>query len=587
VTGRQLRVAAGAGGAGDIVLQVDRRLKGEGHTLEISQAVEVRGGNYAAVALGTATLLQALSEEVGGLTLPKLSISDEPAYRMRAIQMCIKHQAHDLSKVKQGVDLCRQYKLNTLALHMSNYQLLWMLCPPCRENPLPKGNFDGGQTHSREEMLDLVDYARQRGVTIMPEWGPADFAMPGEMMQWFYKARQFGDFKRFDRTKETLLDNPAFWEAMAERSWNPEAGKMWENFSRRWLETSRRLEFIHFPMNVTATGLTADSRFYSLDHRWRSGTECYAREAVITLQPRLPDLKVYYKVYYTLQDPYFIWNPERPGPVNAKAKLYTEPVRLTNGAVVFRARCFDAAGRPVGGEFVKWYQHQPVLIEVEGVEEKFDALGRALPLAFHRKATIKLSTFKAWERIRYRTSPPGGRSPTPDLEYAGPITIEDTTTFWIGLGKEGYCLNTTISSDGYKENLLTVDGVKVTATGQRQIGDPRLVVDRYADNPDAHWNGIGESTFTIELPAPQKINEVQVFCWWGDGRVYRYTVEASPDGRQWQPLADMSQNNKPSSPEGYTHKFAAREIKLLRIHPQGNSVNNHGHLSEVRAFERK
>ncbi len=82
--------------------------------------------------------------------------------------------------------------------------MLWMLCPAFRENPLPKGGWDGGQTYSREEMQDLVEYARQRGVAILPEWGPADFAMPGEMMQWFYKARQFGDYKAFDPTRQTL-----------------------------------------------------------------------------------------------------------------------------------------------------------------------------------------------------------------------------------------------------------------------------------------------------------------------------------------------------------------------------------------------
>ena len=86
------------------------------------------------------------------MCVPKLKVEDAPDYRMRAIQMCIKHQIHQISKIKQGVDLCRQFKLNTLALHMSNYQMLWMLCPAFRENPLPKGRSDGGQTYSREEM---------------------------------------------------------------------------------------------------------------------------------------------------------------------------------------------------------------------------------------------------------------------------------------------------------------------------------------------------------------------------------------------------------------------------------------------------
>jgi hypothetical protein len=43
-------------------------------------------------------------------------------------------------------------------------------------------------------------------VAILPERGPADFAMPGEIMQWFFKARKFGDYRGFDPTKQTLLE---------------------------------------------------------------------------------------------------------------------------------------------------------------------------------------------------------------------------------------------------------------------------------------------------------------------------------------------------------------------------------------------
>ncbi|MCX6875757.1 MAG: family 20 glycosylhydrolase, partial [Verrucomicrobia bacterium] len=212
--GVRLATASGMPEAGDIGLQLDPQLKGEAYRLEVTDRAVVSGASYQAVALGTTTLGQALQLKGAAVSLPHLAVSDAPDYHMRAIQMCIKHQPHQMSTIKQGVDLCRQYKLNTLALHASNYQILWLLCPAFRDNPLSKDSVpgwgNGGATYSPEEWNDLVEYGRQRGVAILPEWGPEDFIY--FMKGWFYKARQF--VPDFDETKQSLLDSPKFWQAI-------------------------------------------------------------------------------------------------------------------------------------------------------------------------------------------------------------------------------------------------------------------------------------------------------------------------------------------------------------------------------------
>ncbi|MCX6877572.1 MAG: family 20 glycosylhydrolase [Verrucomicrobia bacterium] len=216
VFGVRYAVAQGEAKNGDIVLKLDPSLKGEAYTLLVEKSAIVSGGNYAAVALGTVTLSQAIELHPGKVCVPTLKVEDAPDYPMRAIQMCIKHQPHQMSTIKQGVDLCRQYKLNTLALHASNYQILWLLCPAFRDNPLSKdsvpGFGNGGATYSPEEWNDLVEYGRQRGVAILSEWGPEDFIY--FMKGWFYKARQF--VPDFDETKQSLLDSPKFWQAIDE-----------------------------------------------------------------------------------------------------------------------------------------------------------------------------------------------------------------------------------------------------------------------------------------------------------------------------------------------------------------------------------
>jgi hypothetical protein len=328
-------------------------------------------------------------------------------------------------------------------------------------------------------------------------------------------------------------------------------------------------------MGVTVDGLIADNAYLPVDGRWYSGTACYGGPLTITMKPRIPGVKV----YYTVQDPYFIWGPDRPGPANPRSKLYEGPIKDVGG--IFRAQCFDASGKPVGGEYVKIFQYCPIQIAVEGAEEKYDSLGRTQGRPFHLKAVVEFSTLTG-KKLRYRTTPPSSQA---DLEYTGPITISKTTTFWVGLaGVEGYQLQTTVGDDGFRQNLLTMDRVKFSTDAKSQCGDPEKICDGYANNPDVHWNGIGDCQMTIEMAVPRKINELEVVTWWGDGRAYRYTIEASEDGKSFKPIVDMSQNTKGSGPEGYKHTFDLMSIRYLRFHMMGNTTNNHGHLVEVRAF---
>ena len=332
-------------------------------------------------------------------------------------------------------------------------------------------------------------------------------------------------------------------------------------------------------MGITVTGTIPDNRLYPMDYRWRIGTDCYPEQVVINFKPRLPGVKV----YYTVQDPYFIWGPDRPAPTNPRAKLADGPVKGVGG--IFRAQCFDAAGKPVGGEFVKIYQYTgPILIEVQGLSEKVDALGRVGGLCFHDKAVVKFFTPKG-DKLRYRTTPPGAQPPTPDKEYTGPITIDRTTAFWVGImGKEGYQLNTAVGDDGFRRNILPMDRVKFSTDAKNQAGELEKICDGYANDPAVHWNGIGDCHMGIEMAMPRKMNELEVVTWWGDGRAYRYTIEASVDGKTWKQIVDMSKNTQGSSPEGYKHTFDLMSVRYLRFHMMGNTTNNHGHLVEVRAF---
>ena len=200
---------------GDIVLKLDPSLAGEAYTLLVEKSAVVSGGNYAAVAMGSVTLSQAIQQRRQGLRAQAQSRGCAD-YRMRAIQMCIKHQPHQMSKIKQGVDICRQYKLNTLALHCSNYQILWLLVPR-----LPREAAGQGRLGRRANL-----FARrvERSHRVRPPARRGDPARvgPGRFCQLHeglvLQGPQVRPRQNFDPTRQTLLDSPNFWAAIDEMS---------------------------------------------------------------------------------------------------------------------------------------------------------------------------------------------------------------------------------------------------------------------------------------------------------------------------------------------------------------------------------
>lgn len=167
-TGLKLASTTDRPAPGDIVLQINPQLKGEAYTLNMGQFVEVRGGNYGAVALGTVTLLQTLSLDGDKVSLPRLAVADAPGAEFRGLLVDVARRYHSIENLKQMVRLCRLYKIRYLQLHLTDDQSFMF---PSRAFPqLATKNQHGGKTYTFEELKDLVAFADARGVTIIPEY---------------------------------------------------------------------------------------------------------------------------------------------------------------------------------------------------------------------------------------------------------------------------------------------------------------------------------------------------------------------------------------------------------------------------------
>lgn len=151
----------------DIYLKLDPALKGEAYTLHAadvvtpasSQAsVTVAGGNYQSVASGTVTLLQLLRTANGAL-----------------IDLGRKYQSP--GGIEQVIELCRQYKIRYLHLHLTDDQLF--MFPSTKFPQFGKSNYEFARfeppskpkiaPYTLDELRALEKFAQERGVYLVPE----------------------------------------------------------------------------------------------------------------------------------------------------------------------------------------------------------------------------------------------------------------------------------------------------------------------------------------------------------------------------------------------------------------------------------
>ena len=169
-TGLTLATGAGHPGPGDIGIALDPALKNEQHRLVVSDRAMIQGGNYVAAGMGSVTLLQAILLEGSKVVLPKMTVLDAPALQYTGMMLDIARQTHSIDTLKQCIVLARLYKMKFFHLHMTDDQIFTF--------PSTKYASKLPGTYTLAELKDLVKFADERGVTIIPE-----FEIPGHTSQ--------------------------------------------------------------------------------------------------------------------------------------------------------------------------------------------------------------------------------------------------------------------------------------------------------------------------------------------------------------------------------------------------------------------
>ncbi|MHB0998148.1 MAG: family 20 glycosylhydrolase [Armatimonadota bacterium] len=159
----------------------------EGYKLDINpKQVSIKAQKPIGLFYGMQTLIQICEQRSpakgGKIALPCMRIEDRPAFEWRGLMLDCSRTFLNISYLKRYVDLLASYKMNVLHLHLTDDQG-WRL----EIKKYPKlttigAQFadrfkDNGGFYTQAQMRDFVAYARNRGVTIVPE-----IEMPGHSL---------------------------------------------------------------------------------------------------------------------------------------------------------------------------------------------------------------------------------------------------------------------------------------------------------------------------------------------------------------------------------------------------------------------
>ncbi|GAC1388539.1 MAG: hypothetical protein NVSMB31_02660 [Vulcanimicrobiaceae bacterium] len=150
--------------------RIDARLGSEGYRLAVGKrgvAIEARTG--AGLFYGVQTLTQITrSNAQQQISTPTGTILDWPAYPWRGLHLDVSRHFFSVAAVKRFIDLAAHYKFNTFHWHLTDDQA-WRL--EIAKYPLLTR---GGEYYTQAQIKEVVSYARERFVRIVPE-----IEMPG------------------------------------------------------------------------------------------------------------------------------------------------------------------------------------------------------------------------------------------------------------------------------------------------------------------------------------------------------------------------------------------------------------------------
>lgn len=183
---RQARVtpdgASGDDGDADLVIRVERPGElepgeDEGYRLEVRPTrVVLRAPTDLGALHGLQTFLQLLTVDGRGAHLPAVAVVDRPRFTWRGLMIDVARHHMPTEVLRRNLDAMARLKLNVLHLHLCDDQGFRV---ESERWPRLHREASDGRYYTRSQIRDLVAYAADRGIRVVPE-----FDVPGHATSW-------------------------------------------------------------------------------------------------------------------------------------------------------------------------------------------------------------------------------------------------------------------------------------------------------------------------------------------------------------------------------------------------------------------
>jgi hexosaminidase len=126
---------------------------------------------------GLQTLLQLVDTTPQGFAVAAVTIDDAPRFPWRGLMIDSGRHFMPLEVIRQTLDGMEAVKLNVFHWHLSENQGFRI---ESKIYPLLEEKGSDGNYYTQEQVRDIIAYARDRGIRVIPE-----FDMPGHATSWF------------------------------------------------------------------------------------------------------------------------------------------------------------------------------------------------------------------------------------------------------------------------------------------------------------------------------------------------------------------------------------------------------------------
>lgn len=380
-TGFGFKASQGNGGTIQLIIneKANEKLGKEGYMLDVSaKGIAIMANETGGLFYGVQTLLQLLPKEienkaVGKATwaVPAVKITDFPRFGWRGIMLDVSRHFFSKEDVKKYIDQLARYKYNVFHWHLTDdngWRIEIKSLPKLTEvgawrvaraghfgdRPDPKEGEPAtyGGFYTQEDIKEIVKYAQERNITIVPE-----IDVPGHSMA------ALAAYPELSCTKQKVYVNPgtafANWygngtfSMSVENTLNPSDEKVYEFLDKVFTEVA-----MLFPNPYIHVGGDECYKGY-----WAQDAGCQALMKKLNIR-HVEDLQGYFmnrleKILETKGKKLLGWDEILEGGISPKATVMSW--RSIKGGIEAAHLGHDVVMTPAGFTYIDYVQSDPTV----------------------------------------------------------------------------------------------------------------------------------------------------------------------------------------------------------------------------------